>query len=842
MPQSTFQEYAQLTVDAVLKKLNSTATTGLTTEQIAQLKKTYGPNRITMKKYTWWDILLRQLRSPFVYIFILFALPSLFLHQYENALFILLCILINTTVGFYQEYKANKNVELLKKYLISFVTVMRDNQEQTIDSAQLLPGDIIILRPGNIVPADVRFMKLDHFSIDEAALTGESKPVTKITGALDQNTNIDMFSAQNIGFKGTTVISGSAQAVVIVTGDQTAFGSIVHLTTTSFQESNFAKSIARLGNFILYLILITITLTFLINVMRGTSQSIAELFLFALALAIGVIPEALPVVVTFSLSRGALLLAKQKVIIKRLSALEDLGSVEVICTDKTGTLTQNSLAVGDVWGKDKQMVLFNALLARETALKDIEHPGKGFDNAMWAQLVPEKQKDLSSYTKLAEIPFDPNRRRNVVALTKDGTYFIIIRGMFEEVIKHTSEKNDELSAWAYERGNLGNRVIAIGYKKITEQEAKNLTIESDEQGITILGAIAFDDPIKPTAKQAVIQAQKLGLIIKILSGDSKEVCGAVAKEIGLIKETDQVLLGTEFDTMSEIQKAEAVKKYTVFARVLPEQKYEIISLLQHTWQVGYLGDGINDTPALHKADVSMVVQEAIDIARETADIILLKKSLLVIVQGVTEGRKIIANIMKYVKITLACALGNLYTLSLASLIIDYPPMLPLHLILLSACSDLPMLAISTDAVALDEIKKPQKYSTKSILLYSTVFGTISTVFDFIFFGIFKRYAHGVLQTGWFIESMLAELIFAFSGRSNKLFFRASMPSLPLIFLSSILALASVIIPLTCFGQYWLQFTQLSYLQLTIIFVIVLGYFCAAEILKYFYNKLNNGFN
>lgn len=576
--------------------------------------------------------------------------------------------------------------------------------------------------------------------------------------------------------------------------------------------------------------------------MRGTGQPVSELFLFALALAIGVIPEALPVVVTFSLSRGALLLAKRKVIVKRLSALEDLGSVEVICTDKTGTLTENSLAVAEIWGKDKQLILFYALLARETALKDVLRASKGFDNAIWTHLTPDQQKTITDYTKVAEIPFDPNRRRNVVVLTKDGSYFMIIRGMFEEVMKHTSDKNDELSTWALERGNLGNRVLAIGYKKITEQEAKNLTVQEDEQGITVVGAIAFDDPIKPTAKQAVVQAQKLGLIIKILSGDSKEVCGAVAKEIGLIEKSDQVILGSDFEQMSEMQKTEAVKKCIVFARVLPEQKYEIISILQQTWLVGYLGDGINDTPALHKADVSMVVQEAIDVARETADIILLKKSLLVIVQGVTEGRKIIANIMKYIKITLANSLGNFYTLSLVSLIIDYPPMLPLHLILLSAFVDMPMLAISTDAVSLDEIKKPQKYSTQSILLFSIVFGTMSTVCDFIYFGIFKRFAHGVLQTGWFIESMLTALVFTFSARSKKVFYKATRPSLILSGLAIALGSAATIIPLTSIGQRWLSFTQLSLSQLMIIFSLVIGYFIAVEILKYFYYKLNNGFN
>lgn len=841
MAQQTYKEFAHYSSEEVASILLSDLTHGLSRENIKKLKKIYGPNHITVNQYGPWDIFIRQLKSPFVYIFILIAIPSLVLHEYINALFIFLCVLLNTTVGFYQEYKAHKNLQLLRKFLISFVTVIRDGQEQTIESTELLPGDHIIMRPGNIVPADVRFIKVDNFTVDESALTGESKPVTKVATPLTIDA-IDMFNAKNIGFKGTTVITGSAHALVILTGDATAFGTIVHLTSLSFQESNFAKNIAKLGNVILYLIFITIGATFLLNILRGTEQTTTELFLFGMSLAIGVIPEALPVVVTYSLSQGALLLAQQKVIVKRLSALEDLGSIEVICTDKTGTLTENSLAVHEVWGYDTKSVIFHALLGRETSLKNITQPSKGFDNVLWKLLSAEQQKEAALYQTLAEIPFDPIRRRNLVVLKKDDNYLMVTRGMFEEVIKHTKEQDSALSTWALEQGAQGNRVLAVAYKSLAASEVPTINQASDEHDMTLLGAISFEDPIKGTVKQAVLQAQKLGLIIKVLSGDSKEVCGAVAEQIGLIKDRTQVMSGMEFETLTFAQKNEAVKKYSVFARVLPEQKYEIISLLQETWLVGYLGDGINDTPALHKADVSMVVQEAIDVARETADIILLQKSLLVIVQSITVGRKIIANTMKYIKITLACALGNLYTLSLASLILDYPPMLPLHLILLSAFSDMPLLALATDTVSTDDIKKPQKYSTKAIIIYSAVFGLISSVFDFLFFGMFKKYGAGILQTSWFIESMLAELIFAFSGRTKELFYKASRPSTPLVIFSVLLGLATLVIPFTSLGQQWLQFTQISLLQLSLILAIVLGYFITCEIAKYFYSKLNNGLN
>lgn len=841
MEHASFSDYARLTVEQVVTQLKSSVQNGLSTQQAKELKKTYGPNIILVAQHTWKDILLRQFKSPFVYIFVLIAFPSLFLHEYVNAFFILLCVVINTTVGFYQEYKAHKNVQLLRKFLISLVTTIRDGHQQTIESSQLVPGDIIIVRPGNVLPADVRFTKLENITVDESALTGESKAISKTTDALTEVQAIDIFNAKNIGFKGTTIITGTAHAVVVTTGDATAFGSVVHLTGSTVQESNFAKNIARLGNFVLYLIFATITVTFILNALRGTGQTYTELFLFGMALAIGVIPEALPVVVTFSLSRGALLLAQQKVIVKRLSALEDLGSVEVICTDKTGTLTQNSLEVADVWGDDKQAVLFNALLAHETPAQDLQKEGKGFDNALWKQLTPDEQTHFASYTQIAEVPFDPVRRRNLVVLQKDTDYFLITRGMFEEVILHAKEQKPPLNAWALQHSLLGNRVIAVGYKKLSKEEAVTINESIDEQGITLLGGIAFSDPIKDTAKQAVYQARQLGLIIKILSGDSKEVCRAVAKNIGLITDEDQVITGLEFAALKEEQKLRVVQTHAVFARVLPEQKYEIISMLQQKWQVGYLGDGINDTPALQKADISMVVQEAVDVARETADIILLKKSLLVIVQGVIAGRKIIANTLKYIKITLACALGNLYTLSLASLVVDYPPMLPLHLILLSALSDLPMLALATDTVSFEEIKKPQHYSTHTIIVYSSLFGLVSSLFDFMFFGIFKSYGAAILQTGWFIESMLAELLFAFSGRTKRFIFKASPPSAMLTGLSLLLGAASVIIPLTSFGQRWLQFTQLTANQLGIIFALVLCYFGACEITKYFYNKYINGY-
>jgi Mg2+-importing ATPase len=833
-----FSSYTTKTAEEILNEFKTTSR-GLDEVDALNRKSDFGPNEIRAKEIRWWQIFFRQFKSSFVYILFAAAAVALLLREFIDAIMILVFVAVNTILSFLQEYHSEKNLKLLKKYIVPHAKVRRGDREITILSRDLVPGDFVIVEAGDAIPADLRFIEDNELLVDEEILTGESVPVAKSSAPGEAVK--EFYQAKNIGFSGTVVAGGRGAGIVIATGKNTAIGDIAKLVVETNRTSSFEKGILKFSRFIVRLILITIALVFLANIfIRGGEVNIGELIIFSLALAVSVVPEPLPVVTAISLSSGALRLAKKKVIVKRLSAIEDLGSVEILCTDKTGTLTENNLTVAEINSPDAEQTIFYAALAASSFNEQLEKPTDPFDIAICNHLPPDAQGKICNSRRLAEIPFAPERRRNsVLVKTEDGAE-LIVRGA-PEIIFSLSDNLDEkqkksLSEWLVTEGELGRRVIGVAKKSIA---AKAHYDETEENNLNFLGIISFVDPIKETTPHTISRAEKLGVQIKILTGDSREVAGAVAYKIGLVKSPRAVLLGEEFDKMANEEKHQAVFKYSVFARVSPRQKYEIIKLLQEKNEVGFLGEGINDAPALKIANVAIVVSSAADIARDAADVVLLKKSLEVIIDGIQEGRKIFANISKYIKVTLASNFGNFFAVATASLLIDFLPMLPIQILLLNLLSDFPMVSIATDTVDRDELKRPKNYNIREIVLFATVLGVVSTVFDFIFFGLFYRISPEVLQTNWFIGSVLTEIILIFSVRTKFFFLAAKRASNTLIGLAAATIAITLILPFTFFGQKIFNFIKPQTNHLWLILGVVVGYFVITESVKLIYHHFLN---
>lgn len=834
-------QYTIKNTDEIIKEYGAEPNKGLASAGVKQRLEKYGFNEITIKAVHWWQILLRQFKSPFIYLLVGAAILAFALREIIDAIMILLFLFINAALGFYQEFRSEHTLRLLKKYTASYVKVMRNGEEIACATEEIVPGDIIVLETGDKIPADVRFIDVYNTTVDESILTGESAPVNKTSDILTDIAK-DYYQALNLGFSGTTVVSGKAKAIALATGKSAVLGRITRLEVETRRVSSFEKGIARFSSFILKLVLATLALVFLAHIFFKEGVDFITLTIFSIALAVSVIPEALPVVTTFSLSRGALRLAKKKVVVKRLSAIEDLGGIEILCTDKTGTLTENSLTVAEIYPDSSPDTLIYANLSASSLEKNKLEP---FDIALWKHLPKEHYKRVSQYKRIMDMPFDPGRRRNLILVAKENKSELIVRGAPEEILKLTSDisaaEKKSISQWISRQGAQGRRVLAVAKKEITKDasELKNINLKEEETGLAFLGVIAFIDPVKPSAFEAVKQAEELGVKIIIITGDSKETAGAVARQIGLAASPEDVIKAEELEAMRLPEQLMAVEKCKVFARVSPEQKYNIIRLLQEKYEVGFLGEGINDAPALKIAGVSLVVQSASDIARDAADIVLLQKNLKVILDGIKEGREVFTNTAKYIKATLASNFGNFYAVAIASLLIDYLPMLPVQILLLNLLSDFPMIAISTDTVDKKETASPKKYNVKDIVLVAIILGIVSTVFDFIFFGIFYRISPQVLQTNWFMGSIFTELLLLFSIRSRGFFLRAQRPSAAVIWLTALAFIAAAIIPFTAIGQELFKFIRPTINHLLIIISIAAAYLFCNEIVKLLYYKSFN---
>ncbi len=761
----------------------------------------------------------------------------------------------------------------LKKILINLRLLISPRSlsffrlEKTKSSFKVLKSEVInivLLEQGAIAPADILVLKSEDLVVDESVLTGESVSVPKTPDPLTEPAT-EIFEAKNIVFAGTAVVSGELKGLVIATGKNTVLGEIGHyerfldvnlsainnVTTGKIyssvikKESFYEKNLLKFSRLILKIVVITIIIVYLANLLIKGTTNLIEYSVFCIALIVGIIPEALPLIAVISLSNGALKLAKEKVIVRRLSAVEDLGNIEILCSDKTGTLTEGKMFLEKVFSSNKNKCIQYALLSSALIEEEIESSLTLFDSAIFNQVNGDVRSILKDFKSLKEIPFTPERLMNSVLVKseKGNKNVLIVKGAPEKILEISSQFKDGLSmdkikTQVEEDGKRGRRILAIAYKEIAAETYS----EKDEKELKFLGYFAFLDPLKPTAKKAIHNARKLGVEVKIITGDTKEVAGYVAKEIGLIKNPEDVLSGKELNTLSEEEFIAACRKYSVFARISPQLKHRIVKTLSDKYEVGFLGEGINDAPALKSSHVGIVVDSAADISREVADIILTEKDLNVIVNGIFNGRNIFSNINKYIKTTLASNFGNFVSIAIISLMIPFLPTLPIQILLINLLSDFPLIAVSSDSVDAEELRRPKYYQLSKVIWLIVFLGLVSTVFDFLFFGIFRNFGESRLQTLWYIESIITEIVLIFSLRTSRFFIRGKMPNFGFLLVSIITVLVTVILPFTGLGRAIFHFVVPDLKSLFVIFGLIIGYFFVSEIVKlgYFrYWKVKN---
>jgi len=834
----TFLDFISLSKEEILKRFN-TQEQGLSEEEVNNRQKTFGFNEIKTKEIGAFDILLRQFKSAFFLLLFLAGIISLFLNQKVEALLIFLFAFINIIIGFFQEYRAQKATNALKKYFTYKVKVIRNGEEKEIDARFLVPGDIVLLEAGDIIPCDLRLIEVNNLMINESVLTGESQPVNKTDEAL---TNVkSLFEALNIAFSGTAVINGEGKGVVINTGINTELGKIAKLSANIVRPSTYEKELADFSRVIFKTVFITISIIFILNLILKRQPDLISFIIFCIALIVGLVPEALPVVVSVSLARGSLKLLKKKVVVKRLSAIEDLGDMQVLCTDKTGTLTQDRLEIKKIITPNEERLLFFFLLVSPLA------KGEKTDNPL-DQTVLEAfslkhfNQHLQEIKILSGIPFDFKRlRTSVLIKNQKGEKLIIVRGTGDTVLPLCSktELNEPLSVTQEKIKKIeaeeGERVIVLAYRSFSKN---NYSVDNENE-LTLLGYISFFDPLKSSAPQTIQLAKKLNVQIKILTGDSKEVAGKIAYDVGLIKNPQEVILGSELENLDEETLFQKCDRYSVFARLSPEIKLKIIKALQKKYEVGFLGEGVNDALALKIANVGIAVKEATDVSRDAADILLLDTDLKVIINGIEEGRIIFNNINKYIRCALSSNFGNFYSIALMSLFLPFLPMLPPQILLENILSDTPLITISNDNVDIEELKRPKMYTLSKTFPYILMLALISSAFDFIFLRIFYKQPQAILQTSWFILSLLTEMALILSIRTRKLFFKASKPNSGLIMISSLVMILALIIPYLPFGQKLFAFTPLPIKSLLIILGLTLAYLITNELAKILYFKFHS---
>ncbi|MCZ2808891.1 MAG: magnesium-translocating P-type ATPase [Candidatus Bathyarchaeota archaeon] len=820
---------------------------GLSKKQVGERLVQYGPNEISKRKVrAGLFIFLSQFKNPLVIILIGASIVAAFLGELTDAMIIIVIVVINGLLGFFQEYRSEKAVERLGKYITFTAKVIREGEKRHVDTKELVPGDVVLLGTGDVVPGDMRLLNVDELSIDESSLTGESYPVRKTSSEISAESP-PIHEMKNIGFMGTYVKGGEGSGVIIATGKDTYLGKTAQLLKKIKRESEFQKTMTKFGYTLIEIVLASVVLIFLINVLLV--RDIISTILFSVALAIGMVPEALPIVITIALSSGALLLAKKNVIVKRLVSVEDLGNVDTVCTDKTGTITENKLTLEkyvDVNGKpEDKLILYSLLCNSIRKKKDIGNP---IDTAIWNYTQQNfDTKALEKYSVIKEMPFDSTRKKMTVVIRANGKLLLISKGAPESILDISTHvwqnsevsllKDKESAKKLYEEyGNKGYRVIAVAYKEVEEKESYT---KDDEFGLTLLGYIAFIDPPKRTAKDAIKLSRKMGIEVKILTGDGPYVSKEIARQVGLKVEDDEVMLGQEVDKLTDEELQEKVNKIVVFSRATPEHKYRVVKALRKNGRVtACLGDGVNDAPALKEADVGIAVDKGSDIAKDAADIILLKKGLKVIVDGIREGRRTFSNIVKYVIYTISGNFGDLYTIGAASAVLHFLPLLPSQLILANFVTDTPVVAVSTDNVEKEALVRPRRWDITHIFKFGGILGLVSAVFDVILilllFFVFNLGAV-LFRTALFVEIVLSEVLVLFMIRTDKFFLKSTPPSKKLVLASAIalfITFALIYLPITSI----FEFTSLPLLLLGVIILVTVGYIIVTEIVKLAYFK------
>ena len=765
---------------------------------------------------------------------------SLFFGEKISALLVGLMAVMSVLLSFIQEYRAGKEADRLSEMVRATATVYRNGRSKEIKIRELVPGDIVDIFAGDMIPADLRIISCKDLFINQASLTGESFPIEKTAGPATGKSD-SASDMGNIVFMGSSVVSGTALGVVIKTGISTRFGEMSRRLATMRVETSFDKGVHSFTWLMIRAMFFMVIFIFAVNAMRRGSW--IESLLFSLGVAVGLTPEMLPMIVAINLSKGAIAMSKKDVIVKRLNSIQNFGAMDIICTDKTGTLTMDKIVLEkhcDVVRKEDDGVLRFAYINSyyQTGLKNL------LDRA----ILKHEKLLVRQYKKVDEVPFDFSRRIMSVVVETDGIHRLICKGAPEEIFKRCSgyELDGELmemdplilSDLKEEYENLsadGFRVLAIAYKDILQK--KEAYSKDDEKELILTGYVAFLDPPKPSARRAIIALRKLGVDFKVLTGDNEMVTKKICSEVGL--NVQGLVTGDQIDKADDPQLQELVKSTNVFARLSPLQKERIITALHRNKHiVGYLGDGINDAPALKASDVGISVNNAVDIAKESADIILLRKSLMVLEDGVIEGRKTFGNIVKYIKMGSSSNFGNMLSMTGGSLFLPFLPMLPIQILLNNFLYDLSQVAIPTDAVDKEYLRQPRPWRVDYIKKFMLIIGPISSIYDFLTYGVMLFIFHAnasLFHTGWFIESLCTQTLVIYVIRTGKVPFLESRPSGFLVLTSLVIISIGMIIPFTPLAGPF-GFTAPPPAYFAVLFFIVLTYLFLVQGVKTWFIK------
>ena len=856
-----------------------TSALGLVDDQVEENRDAYGENVITKGQE---DSMIKKVYesiiNPFTVILLVIALVSFITNVWlakpgeqdpTTSIIIVTLVLISGGIRFIQELRSDKAASNLSRMIVNTATVLRDGSEQEIPIDEIVVGDVIKLSAGDMIPADVVLIDSRDFFVQQSGLTGESDAVEKVCLRKANSQNLDsLLESESLAFMGTNVISGRATALVLVVGDETMMGAIEQTINTYDEPTSFEREMNTISWLLIRLMLVMVPVVFVINGL--TDGDWLEAGVFALSVGVGLTPEMLPMIITASLAKGSIIMAKEKVVIKKLNAIQDLGAIDILCTDKTGTLTQDEIVLEyplDIHGDLDLSVLRRAYLNSyfQTGLKNL------MDRAIINRTHKEAKKheivrDLDqTFQKIDELPFDFERHRmSVIVKDEDGVVSMVTKGALEEMLsvstyveykgdikRLTDEVRQEVLAEVAQLNEQGLRVLGVSYK--TDLDENEIFSVEDEGDMILTGYLAFLDPPKPSAAPAIKALAEYGVTTKILTGDNEKVTQAVCEKVGL--DVERILLGSEIDTMTDQELAQVVETTTVFAKLSPDQKARIIlSLKKNGHKVGYMGDGINDAPSMKVSDVGISVDTAVDIAKETADVILLDKDLMVLEKGLVEGRKVYANMTKYIKMTVSSNFGNIFSLLFASIFLPFLPMAPVHLIVLNLIYDLSCIALPFDNVDKEFLKKPRIWEANSIMRFMAWIGPISSVFDIITYMLLyflvvpmilgHGYNHGaadaaafimVFQTGWFIESMWSQTMVIHMLRSPKLPFIQSRPAFSVVVTTLAAAFFVTSLPYSPLASI-LKLSQLNGLYFVLLFAIIVLYMLSVTVVKRIYIK------
>jgi Mg2+-importing ATPase len=857
--------------DDLLRQLGSHRD-GLTEAQAAEIRARVGLNEVEHEKpLSWRQHLWLSYTNPFNLLLTVLAVISYLTEDMKATVVIGTMVVLSTLLRFWQEAKANKAADALKAMVSNTATVIRrdpsedaapifeqyygvhlhvkDAKRIELPIKLLVPGDVIVLSAGDMIPADCRVLTAKDLFVAQAAMTGESMPVEKF--AVQRLASaINPLELDNILFMGTNVVSGSATAVVLATGNATYFGALAsRVTATDRAPTAFQAGVNKVSWLLIRFMFVMAPLVLFIN--GFTKGDWMEALLFALSIAVGLTPEMLPMIVTSTLAKGAVFLSRKKVIVKRLDAIQNFGAMDVLCTDKTGTLTQDKIFLErhvDVWGEESDEVLAMAYLNSyyQTGLKNL------LDVAVLEHVdVHQELNPAKNYRKVDEIPFDFNRRRmSVVVSEREDHHELICKGAVEEIlavctqVRHgeaveplTPELLARIREVTAELNEEGLRVVAVAAKEVPP--SKETYGVADESELTLIGYVAFLDPPKESAAPAIKALAEHGVAVKVLTGDNELVTAKICREVGL--EQHGVLLGSDIERMSDKVLAEAVESHNVFAKLTPAHKERIVRALKANGHVvGFMGDGINDAPALRTADIGISVDTAVDIAKEAADIILLEKSLMVLEEGVLEGRRTFANMLKYIKMTASSNFGNVFSVLVASAFIPFLPMLPMHLLVQNLLYDISQIAIPFDNVDEELLKQPQRWNPADIGRFMVFFGPISSVFDILtyalmwfVFGANTVAQQTLFQSGWFVEGLLTQTLIVHLIRTPKIPFIQSRAATPLLVMTAIIMAIGIFLPMGPLAHYF-KLQALPPLYFVFLPMILLAYMGLTQAMKGIY--------